>query len=51
MSRNTHLLEELGDDRFRVVLQRALMQRTFGAEYVIRVVARLANAPAEVAMR
>lgn len=37
------LLEELGDDRFRVVLQRALMQRTFGAEYVIRVVARLAE--------
>lgn len=37
------LLEELGDDRFRLVLQRALMQRAFGAEYVIRVVARLAE--------
>lgn len=34
------LLEELGEARFRQVLQRALMQRTFGAEYVIRVVAR-----------
>jgi hypothetical protein len=35
------LLEELGDARFRQVLQRALFQRTFGAEYVIRLVARL----------
>jgi transposase len=43
------LLEELGDDRFRLVVQRALMQRTFGAEYVIRAVARLADAGAEVA--
>jgi hypothetical protein len=38
------LLEELGDDRFRAVLQRALFQRTFGAEYVIRLVARLEDA-------
>lgn len=37
------LLEELGEERFRVVLQRALMQRTFGAEYVVRLVARLAE--------
>jgi len=35
------LLEELGDARFRSVLQRALFQRTFGAEYVIRLVARV----------
>jgi hypothetical protein len=32
-----------------LVVQRALMQRTFGAEYVIRAVARLADAGAEVA--
>lgn len=48
------LLEELGDDRFRAVLQRALFQRTFGAEYVIRLVARLENSAgasqAEVAL-
>lgn len=37
------LLEELGDERFRLVLQRALMQRTFGAEYVIRLIARLSE--------
>ena len=43
------LLEELGDDRFRAVLQRALMQRTFGAEYVIRVAARLDESRGEVA--
>lgn len=43
------LLEELGDDRFRLALQRALMQRTFGAEYVIRGVARLADLREEVA--
>jgi transposase len=43
------LLEELGEDRFRVVLQRALMQRTFGAEYVIRAVARLEASRGEVA--
>jgi transposase len=34
------LLEELGDDRFRSVLQRALFQRLFGAEYVVRLAAR-----------
>jgi transposase len=38
------LLEELGDGAFRLVLQRALMQRTFGAEYVIRLVGRTAGA-------
>jgi transposase len=35
------LLEELGEPRFRLVLQRALFQHSFGAEYVIRLVARL----------
>jgi transposase len=34
------LLEELGDGPFRLILQRALMQRTFGAEYVVALVAR-----------
>jgi transposase len=34
------LLEELGDARFRVVLQRALFQRLIGAEYVVRLAAR-----------
>ena len=43
------LLEELGEARFRTVLQRALMQRTFGAEYVIPLVARLAAPTGEVA--
>lgn len=42
------LLEELGEAVFRLVLQRALMQRTFGAEYVIRLVGRSATT-AEVA--
>jgi transposase len=42
------LLEELGEGAFRLVLQRALMQRTFGAEYVIRLVGRSAGT-AEVA--
>jgi hypothetical protein len=36
------LLEELGDVQFRLVLQRALFQRLIGAEYVVRLVARLA---------
>jgi hypothetical protein len=35
------LLEELGDERFRVVLQRALFQRLIGAEYVVQLAARL----------
>jgi hypothetical protein len=35
------LLEEVGEPRFRLVLQRALFQRSFGAEYVLRLVARL----------
>lgn len=43
-----HLLEELGEARFRAGLQRALFHRTFGAEYVIRGVARL-DPSAEVA--
>ena len=34
------LLEELGDDPFRAVLQRALFQRLIGAEYVVRLAAR-----------
>ena len=34
------LLEELGDDRCRAVLQRALFQRLIGAEYVVRLAAR-----------
>jgi transposase len=37
------LLEELGEAAFRPVLQRALMQRAFGAEYVIRLVGRTAS--------
>lgn len=36
------LLEELGDAPFRVVLQRALFQQLIGAEYVVRLVARVA---------
>jgi transposase len=35
------LLEELGDDRFRFVLQRALFQRLIGAEYVVQLAGRL----------
>lgn len=35
------LLEELGDAHFRLVLQRALFQRLIGAEYVVRLVARV----------
>ncbi len=38
------LLEELGDTHFRLVLQRALFQRLIGAEYVVRLVARTAEA-------
>lgn len=37
------LLEELGEVRFRTVLQRALFQRLFGAEYVVRLAAKLAE--------
>lgn len=37
------LLEELGDLPFRVVLQRALFQRLIGAEYVVRLAARIAT--------
>jgi len=35
------LLEELSEERFRTVLQRALFQRLFGAEYVVRLAAKL----------
>jgi transposase len=41
------LLEELGDARFRLVLQRALFQRLIGAEYVVRLVARLGTTDTE----
>ena len=37
------LLEELGDPRMRTVLQRALFQRLIGAEYAVRLAARLAE--------
>lgn len=37
------LLEELGEVPFRLVLQRALFQRLVGAEYVVRLAARLAE--------
>ena len=42
------LLEELGDVGFSFVLQRALFQRLIGAEYVVRLAARLADAKSEV---
>jgi len=35
------LLEELGDERFRLVLQRALFQRLIGSEYVVQLAARM----------
>lgn len=38
------VLEEVGETSFRVVLQRALFQRLIGAEYVVRLLARLAGA-------
>jgi hypothetical protein len=34
------LLEELGDERCRALLQRALFQRLIGAEYVVRLAAQ-----------
>ncbi len=34
------LLEELGEDRFLRVLQRALFQQLYGAEYVVQIAAR-----------
>jgi len=37
------LLEELGDEPFRTVLQRALFQRLIGAEYVVRLAAQRAE--------
>ena len=42
-------LEVVGEARFRLVLQRALMQRLFGAEYVERLALQLGDATAEVA--
>lgn len=39
------LLEELGDERFRLVLQRALFQRLIGAEYVVQLAARMGVTP------
>jgi transposase len=41
------LLEEVGDTRFRLVLQRALFQRLIGAEYVVRLIARVGTADTE----
>ncbi|HEY5060144.1 MAG TPA: IS21 family transposase [Gemmatimonadaceae bacterium] len=41
------LLEEIGDTRFRVVLQRTLFQRLIGAEYVVRAAARLGATDSE----
>jgi transposase len=41
------LLEEIGDGRFRMVLQRALFQRLIGAEYVVRGAARLGSTDTE----
>ncbi len=43
------LLEELGDERFRLVLQRALFQRLIGADYVVPLAARLGIAATGVA--
>lgn len=37
------LLEELGDERFLRLLQRALFQRLYGAEYVVRLCAEVAS--------
>lgn len=37
------LLEELGDERFLRLLQRALFQRLYGAEYVVRFAAEVAS--------
>ena len=37
------LLEELGDERFLRLLQRALFQRLYGAEYVLRLCAEVAS--------
>jgi transposase len=42
------LLESLGEPRFRLLLQRALMQRLFGAEYLEQLAAQL-DGPREVA--
>jgi transposase len=41
------LLEEVGDVRFRGVLQHALFRRLIGAEYVVRLIARIGPADTE----
>jgi hypothetical protein len=41
------LLEEVGDVRFRGVLQHALFRRLIGAEYVVRLIARISPADTE----
>ena len=38
------LLDDVGEDRLRTLLQRALFQRLIGADYVVRLAARLAEA-------
>lgn len=42
------LLEELGEARFRPLLQRALFQRLLGAEYVVRLAAARSPGPCEI---
>jgi transposase len=37
------LLEEIGEERFLRLLQRALFQRLYGAEYVVRIAAEVAS--------
>lgn len=37
------LLEEVGEERFLRLLQRALFQRLYGAEYVVRITAEAAS--------
>ncbi len=37
------LLEELGEARFLKLLQRAFLQRLYGAEYVVRLAAEVAS--------
>ena len=43
MERLFALLEEVGDERFLRLLQRALFQRLYGAEYVLRLAAEVAS--------
>jgi aminoglycoside/choline kinase family phosphotransferase len=37
------LLEEIGEERFLRLLQRALFQRLYGAEYAVRIAAEVAS--------